>query len=213
MRGHAHSHPPHAHDDAHAAHDHAEHAHPARDHAEHAHPAHDHLDHAHGHAHAHLPPDPGRAFAIGIALNLVFLLIEAAYGWRSGSLALLADAGHNLSDVAGLGVAWAGTMAAGLRPDARHTYGWKRASILAAFANAVLLLVAMGSLGLEAILRLQNGSPTDGLTVMVVAAIGIVVNAGTALLFLRERQHDLNVRGAFLHMAADAVVSAGVVVT
>jgi cobalt-zinc-cadmium efflux system protein len=144
----------------------------------------------------------------------VFVVVEAVFGWRTGSLALLADAGHNLSDVAGLGIAWAGTMAAGVRPDARHTYGFKRASILAAFANAVLLLVAMGSLGLEAVDRLRHGAPAaDGATVMAVAGLGIVVNAGTALLFLRDRAHDLNVRGAFLHMAADALVSAGVVVT
>jgi cobalt-zinc-cadmium efflux system protein len=169
--------------------------------------------HAHG-AHAHLPDDPGRAFAIGIVLNLAFVIVEAVFGWRTGSLALLADAAHNLSDVAGLGVAWAGVMAAGLRPDPRHTYGFKRASILAAFGNAVLLLIAMGSLGLEAVDRLRHGGPTaDGATVMAVAAVGIAVNAGTALLFLRGRARDLNVRGAFLHMAADAVVSAGVVAT
>jgi cobalt-zinc-cadmium efflux system protein len=185
----------------------------AHAHGAHAHGAHAHGAHAHG-AHAHLPDDPGRPFAIGIVLNLAFVIVEAVFGWRSGSLALLADAGHNLSDVAGLGVAWAGVMAAGLRPDARHTYGFKRASILAAFANAVLLLIAMGSLGLEAIDRMRHGAPAaDGATVMAVAGVGIAVNAGTALLFLRDRARDLNVRGAFVHMAADALVSAGVVAT
>ena len=139
------------------------------------------------------------------------MAVEAFYGWKVDSLALLADAGHNLSDVAGLVLAWAGAVAGRLRPDARHTYGFKRASILAAFANALLLLVAMGSLAWEAIDRLQSPQPTHGLTIIVVAAIGIVVNGATALLFMRGGS-DLNLRGAFLHMAADALVSAGVVV-
>ena len=156
--------------------------------------------------------DFDRAFAIGIALNLAFVAIEAFYGWKVDSLALLADAGHNLSDVIGLVLAWGGALAGRLRPDARHTYGWKRASILAAFLNALLLLVAMGSLAWEAVQRLQSPLPTAGATIMVVAGIGIVVNTATALLFLRGRDSDLNIRGAFLHMAADALVSAGVVV-
>jgi cobalt-zinc-cadmium efflux system protein len=138
--------------------------------------------------------------------------VEAFYGWKVGSLALLADAGHNLSDVAGLALAWGGGLAGRLRPNARHTYGWKRASILAAFANALLLLVAMGSLAWEAVGRLSHPSPVAGGTIMIVAAVGIVINTGTALLFMRGREHDLNIRGAFLHMAADAVVSAGVMV-
>ena len=178
---------------------------------------HDHVgdhDHADGHGHSHAPTSFDRAFAIGIAANLAFVAVEAFYGWRVNSLALLADAGHNLSDVAGLAVAWAGAMAGGMRPDARYTYGWKRASILAAFANAVLLLVAMGSLAWEAIGRLSAAQPAiQGITVMVVAGLGIVVNLGTALLFMRGRHGDLNVRGAYLHMAGDALVSAGVVVT
>ena len=151
------------------------------------------------------------AFAIGIALNVGFVAVEAFYGWKADSLALLADAGHNLSDVAGLLLAWAGLWAAGLRPDSRHTYGWKRASILAAFINAILLLVAMGSLAWEAVHRLPDAHPVDGATVMWVAGIGIVVNSVTALLFLKGGEHDLNIRGAFLHMAADALVSLGVV--
>ena len=152
------------------------------------------------------------AFAVGIALNTGFVAVEAFYGWKANSLALLADAGHNLSDVAGLLLAWAALWAAGLRPDSRHTYGWKRASILAAFINAIVLLVAMGSLAWEAAHRLRETSPVDAATVMLVAGIGIVVNSVTALLLMKGSDHDLNIRGAFLHMAADALVSLGVVV-
>jgi cobalt-zinc-cadmium efflux system protein len=166
----------------------------------------------HGHAHGHAPATYDRAFAIGIVLNTAFVAIEAFYGWQVDSLALLADAGHNLSDVAGLVLAWGGALAGRLRPDARHSYGWKRAGILAAFANALLLLVAMGSLSWEALQRLAAPQPAHGLTIMVVAGIGIVVNTATAMLFMRGREGDLNIRGAFLHMAADALVSAGVVV-
>ena len=188
----------------HAHHDHAGHDH-AHDHG-HAH------GHDHGHAHHHAPASFDRAFAIGITVNILFVAIEAFYGWKVNSLALLADAGHNLGDVAGLVLAWGGALAGKLRPDARYTYGWKRASILAAFANAVLLLVAMGSLAWEAVGRLSAPEPTQGWTVMIVAGIGILVNAGTALLFMRGRDDDLNIRGAYLHMAGDALVSAGVVV-
>lgn len=166
--------------------------------------------HAHGHAHG--TPSLDRAFAIGIGINLVFVVVEAFYGWRADSLALLADAGHNLGDVLGLVIAWAGAFAGRLAPDERHTYGWKRASILAAFANSLILLVAIGSLAWAAIGRLAAPAAVDSTVVMVVAAIGIAVNTATALLFLRDRHGDLNARGAFLHMAADAAVSAGVVV-
>jgi cobalt-zinc-cadmium efflux system protein len=163
--------------------------------------------------HGHQTPDNfNAAFAIGIGLNFAFVAIEAFYGWKVDSLALLADAGHNLSDVIGLVLAWGGALAGRLRPDARHTYGWKRASILAAFINALLLLVAMGSLAWEAVHRLQAPQPIEGVTIMVVAGIGIVVNTATALLFMRGSKGDLNIRGAFLHMAGDALVSAGVVV-
>ena len=165
-----------------------------------------------GHTHRHAPANVNAAFGIGIALNLAFVAVEAFYGWKVGSLALLADAGHNLSDVIGLVLAWGGALAGRLRPDARHTYGFKRASILAAFLTALLLLVAMGSLAWEAVHRLQSPQPVAGVTIMVVAGIGIVVNTATALLFMRGREKDLNIRGAFLHMAADALVSAGVVV-
>lgn len=163
------------------------------------------------HSHHHGAAGFSRAFAIGIALNMAFVVVEAIYGWRVGSLALLADAGHNLSDVAGLALAWGAALAGGRRPDHRHTYGWQRASILAAFANAVLLLVAMGSLLWEAALRLQSPEPTDGATIIVVAAIGVVVNGATAALFMSGSKADMNIRGAFLHMAADALVSLGVV--
>jgi len=165
-----------------------------------------------GHDHSHAPASYNGAFVIGIGLNMAFVAIEAFYGWKINSLALLADAGHNLSDVIGLVLAWGGALAGKLRPDARHTYGWKRASILAAFINALLLLVAMGSLAWEAVHRLQSPQAVEGVTIMVVAGIGIVVNTATALLFMRGGKSDLNIRGAFLHMAADALVSAGVVV-
>jgi len=163
------------------------------------------------HGHAHAPATYNRAFALGIGLNLAFVLIEAGYGWKINSLALLADAGHNLSDVAGLVLAWGAALAGRLLPDHRHTYGWKRASILAAFANAVLLLVAMGALAWEALQRLQSPAPTEGVTIMLVAAAGVVVNGVTAALFMAGSKADLNIRGAFLHMAADTLVSLGVV--
>ncbi len=165
--------------------------------------------------HDHTGANFNRAFAIGIVLNVVFVAIEAFYGWRVNSLALLADAGHNLSDVAGLVLAWGGALAGKIRPDARHTYGWKRGTILAAFANALLLLVAIGALAWEAVGRLLAPTPplaAQGVTVMAVAGIGIVINGATAMLFMRGRAGDLNIRAAFLHMAADALVSAGVVI-
>ncbi len=165
--------------------------------------------------HNHAPANFNRAFATGIALNIVFVAIEAFYGWRVNSLALLADAGHNLSDVAGLVLAWGGALAVRLRPDARHTYGWKRATILAAFANALLLLMAIGALAWEAVGRLLAPpvpASVQGVTIMLVAGIGIVINTATALLFMRGGENDLNIRAAFTHMAADALVLAGVVV-
>ncbi|MEN9782885.1 MAG: hypothetical protein RJA24_228 [Pseudomonadota bacterium] len=169
--------------------------------------AHDHHGHDHGHGGGH-----GRAFGIGIALNLGFVVVEAWYGWKTGSLALLADAAHNLGDVGGLLLAWMAYAAAKLRPSERKTYGWQRGSILASFINAAVLLVAMGSLGWEAIHRLQDPAPIAAGTVMVVAAVGVVVNALTAMLFMAGGKTDLNIRGAFLHMAADALVSLGVIV-
>jgi cobalt-zinc-cadmium efflux system protein len=175
--------------------------------------AHGHIhDHGHGHGHAAYAAHD-RAFAIGIALNLAFVGIEAWWGWRVDSLALLADAAHNLSDVAGLVLAWGGALAGRVRPDARYTYGWRRAGILAAFFNALLLLVAMGSLAWEAVQRIGSPQPVQGLPIIMVAAIGIVINGATALLFMRGSHGDLNLRGAFVHMAADALVSLGVVIS
>lgn len=165
------------------------------------------------HEHTQITPASlNRAFGIGIVLNLGFVAIEAFYGWKVDSLALIADASHNLSDVAGLVLAWIAFFVGRLKPNERHTYGWQRASVLAAFMNAIFLLVAMGALAWEAMLRLQSSVPTEGYTIMAVAGVGIVVNTVTALLFMGNHVHDLNVRGAFLHMAADAAISAGVVI-
>lgn len=170
--------------------------------------AHAHREHRQLHAAAVQRYD--RAFAIGIVLNLGFVLVEAFYGWQLNSLALLADAGHNLSDVGGLILAWTALAATRLRPNASHTYGWRRGSILASFVNASILLVAMGSLGWESLDRLQQGEAMAGEAVMLVAGLGVLVNAVTAALFLSGSRSDLNLRGAFLHMAADALVSIGV---
>ena len=176
----------------------------------HAH-AHDHAG-GHGHAgHSHAPANFDRAFAIGVGLNTAFVVIEAVYGVLANSLSLLADAGHNLSDVAGLLLAWGAAWLGRRQPTAKRTYGLGRTSILAALGNAVLLLVAIGAVGWEAVRRFADPQPVQSVTVMVVAAIGIAVNTATALLFARGRKGDINVRGAFLHMAADAVISAGVV--
>ncbi len=175
--------------------------------------AHNH-SHAHGasHAHSHAPADFGRAFALGIAANLAYVALEGGWGLYSGSLALIADAGHNLGDVLGLGLAWGASVLARRQPTPKRTYGLRRGSILAALGNALLLLVAVGGIAAEAIERLRHPAPVAGGPIVAVAAVGIAVNVGTALLFLRGRRDDLNVRGAFLHMVADAAVSLGVVV-
>lgn len=162
--------------------------------------------------HSHAPAHLNRTFVIGIALNLGFVLVEAGYGWYTNSLALLADAGHNLSDVGGLLLAWAGLAAARLGASQRHTYGWRKASILASFFNAVTLLAAMLWLALEALSRLGDPPAMHAVTIMVVAGIGVLINSVTAFLFMAGSRHDLNIRGAFLHMTADALVSVGVVV-
>lgn len=167
--------------------------------------------HHHHHGHDHGVPSHDRAFAIGIALNLVYVVVEAAFGLISGSLALLADAGHNLSDVLGLALAWGAAWLSRRQPTARRTYGFRRSSILAALANAMLLLVAVGAIAWEALRRLHAPEPVDTGIVLWVAALGVVVNVGTALLFMRGRDRDLNVRGAFLHMVADAAVTVGVI--
>ncbi|MCI0358501.1 MAG: cation diffusion facilitator family transporter [Planctomycetaceae bacterium] len=165
-----------------------------------------------GHAHNHSPVDYNRAFALGVGLNTVFVVAEAGFGVATGSLALLADAGHNLSDVLGLLLAWGANWLARQSPTRRRTYGWRRSSILAALLNAMLLLVAVGGISWEAIRRLIAPEPAPGPAVIWVAAVGIIINSGTALLFLRGGERDINIRGAFLHMAADAAVSLGVVV-
>lgn len=154
----------------------------------------------------------GRAFAIGIALNVLFVLVEAYYGWLSDSLALLSDAGHNLSDVLGLMIAWGGFYLGNLRPSRKHTYGLGRATIMAAMFNALLLLVVVGGIAWEAISRFTHPVPIQGGIVMLVAAIGVVINGITAWLFMSGNKNDLNLRSAFLHMAADALVSLGVVI-
>jgi cobalt-zinc-cadmium efflux system protein len=169
-------------------------------------------DHHH-HDHAHTPSDYGRAFAIGIALNLAYVAAEAAFGVLAGSLALLADAGHNLGDVLGLVLSWGAAMLGRRRPSQRFTYGLRSSSILAALANAIILLVVTGGIAWEAVLRLAQPVAVEGGIVAWVAAAGILVNGGTALLFARGRSRDLNVRSAFLHMMADALVTAGVLVT
>jgi len=189
------------------AHEHDDHNH---DH-DHDHD-HDHGHHHHGgHGHSHAPASFGAAFAIGTSLNLGYVFVQVGYGLYAHSLALLADAGHNLSDVIGLVLAWWASRLVKTLPTQRHTYGLGRSSILAALANAVFLLVAVGGISWEAVRRLSDPAPVAGGIVMWVAGVGILVNAGTAMLFMSGRKDDLNIRGAFLHMASDAVVSLGVV--
>lgn len=183
------------------------HAH-AHNHDDHAH-AHGH-GHGHAHGHSHAPKDFGRAFAIGIGLNLAFVGIEAIAGLAYGSMALVADAGHNLSDVLALALAWIASIAAKRPASGRFTYGYKSSTILAALANALLLAVAIGALLFETVQRIMAPGEPQGMAMIIVAGIGIAINTATALLFLRG-QDDLNIRGAYLHMAADAAVSLGVV--
>ena len=191
-----------------------EHAH-AHDHNhQHDHETdHDHGHHHHGgHGHSHAPANFGAAFAIGTSLNLGYVFVQVGYGLYAHSLALLADAGHNLSDVIGLVLAWWATRLVKTLPTQRHTYGLGRSSILAAMANAVFLLVAVGGISWEAVRRFGDPAPVSGGIVMWVAGLGILVNASTAMLFMSGRKDDLNIHGAFLHMASDAVVSLGVVI-
>ena len=168
--------------------------------------------HSAGHPHHGHPHEigHGRAFAIGIVLNLAFVVIEVAYGFLADSMALLSDAGHNLSDVLGLAIAWSASLLARRTRTERFTYGLRSSSILAALFNAILLLVATGGIIWESVQRLTEPAPVAAVTMMVVAGIGILVNGFTAFLFM-SGQHDLNIRGAFLHMVADAAVSLGVV--
>ncbi len=210
----------HDHDHEHD-HGHAPSGHGARDH-HHDHDGHGHGAHGHGHdhhghshglgGHSHAPASFGRAFAIGITLNLLYVAGEAVYGVIGGSLALLSDAGHNLGDVLGIGAAWLASVLGKRRPAGRFTYGLRRSSILSALFNATLLLVITGGIAWEAIWRLLHPVPVGGTLVMIVAAIGIVVNGVTALLFMSGAKDDLNLRGAFLHMLSDALTAAAVVV-
>jgi cobalt-zinc-cadmium efflux system protein len=171
------------------------------------------MTHDHDHAgHAHEPPSNNAAFAIGVILNLGFVAIEVLYGLAAHSLALISDAGHNLSDVFCLLLAWGAMHLTKTAPTKRRTYGWRRSSILAALINAVILLVVVGGITVEAIRRLENPPEVAGGTVMAVAAVGIVINTISALLFMSGRKRDLNLKGAFLHMAGDAAVSLGVVI-
>lgn len=177
------------------------------------HADHDHRESNNGHrdSHAQGPADYGRAFAIGVSLNLAYVVVQAVYGVLANSVALLADAAHNLSDVLGLVLAWGASVLARRLPSQRFTYGLRKSSVLAALVNAGLLLLVTGGIAWEALQRFMQPVEAHGLTIVWVAAGGILVNGGTALLFLSGRKHDLNIRGAFLHMATDAVVSLGVV--
>ena len=179
-------------------------------------------DHGHGdghaHGHSHAPKDFGRAFAIGIALNLGFVIVEAVYGVIAHSLALLADAGHNLGDVLGLLLAWGASLLVRALPTQRRTYGLRRSSILVSLFNALVLLIAIGAIAWEAIGRLDHPTPVASGIVMAVAAIGIAINGFTAWMFMADRNDnnkisDVNIRGAFMHMASDAAVSLGVVLS
>ncbi|MEA5508743.1 cation diffusion facilitator family transporter [Crocosphaera sp. UHCC 0190] len=170
--------------------------------------------HSHDHHHHHHPvSNYTRAFLIGTLLNVGFVAIEFSFGFWTQSLSLLADAGHNLSDVFGLLLAWSGNFLSQYPPTQRYTYGLRRSSILAALLNALVLLLVMGGIAWEAVQRIFSPSPIPGITIMIVALVGVIINTITALLFMSGRNQDLNIRGAFLHMAADAVVSFGVILT
>lgn len=169
------------------------------------------MSHSHSHGHSHEPTNYNRAFIISVALNTGFVVIEVVYGLAANSLALLADAGHNLSDVLGLLLAWGASFLGHRQPTPRRTYGLRRSSILATLLNAVLVLVASGAVAWEAIQRFAQPSPVSGSTIIGVAAVGIAINMGSALMFLSGRERDLNIRGAFIHLVADAAVSLGAV--
>ena len=181
----------------------------------HDHAQHTPHDHHHGHKdhhHHHVPrPDAMRAFALGIALNIAFVVVEWVFGVMAGSLALIADATHNFGDVLGLMLAWGAASLARRPPSARYTYGLGGSTILAALANAMLLLVAIGGIAWEAVHRFDAVGTVDAPIVIWVALLGVLINAATAWLFMAGGKHDLNMRGAYLHMAADAAVSLGVV--
>jgi cobalt-zinc-cadmium efflux system protein len=171
-----------------------------------------HHDHDHDHSHSHAPANFDNAFAIGVGLNIVIVCAELGFGYLANSLALMADAAHNFSDVIGLLLAWGATWLTRRSPSSGRTYGYRRASILAALGNAGLLLLATGGIIVEALRRLADPQPIETSTVIWVATLGIVINGGVALMFMRGRHDDLNIKGAFLHMAGDAAISLGVVI-
>jgi cobalt-zinc-cadmium efflux system protein len=168
---------------------------------------------AHHHHHHHAPPDYNRAFAVAVVLNLGFVVVEVVFGFLSQSLALLTDAGHNLSDVLGLLLAWGAAALAKKKPSRKRTYGYSRATIMASVLSGLILVGAVGAIGWEAVNRLFTPVEPAGKTIIIVASIGVLINTATALLFISGKDHDLNIRGAFLHMAADAGISLGVVVS
>ncbi len=190
------------------AHDHPNHGHTSHDHSSHDHGAH---AHSHGAGHAHAPESFGRGFAIAVTLNTALVVVQLVYGFLANSVALIADAGHNFGDVLGLLLAWGAQALAGRLPTTRYTYGFRSASILAALLNGLILLVATGAIAWEAIRRFSDPGDVAGLTVIVVAAAGIVVNGFSVWLLMPAGKADLNVRGAFLHLLGDAAVSGGVV--
>ena len=208
-----HDHHDHDHDHDHHDHDHGHgHSHATAKPAAKGH-GHDHgHDHAHGHHHHGDPNTMGRAFAIAIVLNLAFVGIEFFYGFLANSTALMADAGHNLSDVLGLMLAWGAAILAKRLPNQRYTYGLRSTSMLAALFNAMLLMVACGGIAFEAVRQLSHPEPVGGLTVSVVAGVGILINGFSAWLFMSGSKDDINIRGAYLHLAADAAISLGVLV-
>ena len=222
-----HDHADHDHaDHDHAGHDHGAHAHAGHDHAAHGthdHAGHDHSGHDHDHDHAHGfgghhhhhgdPATQGRAFAIAIALNSLFVAVEFIYGFLANSTALMADAGHNLSDVLGLALAWGAAILSKRLPSQRYTYGLRGTSMLAALFNAMLLMLTCGAIVWEAARQLFHPDPVAGMTVSAVAAVGIVINGFSAWLFVAGSKGDINIRGAYLHMAADAVISLAVLVS
>jgi cobalt-zinc-cadmium efflux system protein len=199
----------HDHDHAHHGHQHDDHDHKGHGHKGHAHHGHDH----HGHQHHFDPAGNRRAFALAIGMNAVFVAIEFIYGFIANSTALMADAGHNLSDVMGLMLAWGAAMLARSAPSQRYTYGLRSSSILAALLNALLLMLACGAIAWEAVHRFSHPAPVAGLMVTIVAGAGIVVNGVSAWLFMAGSKHDLNMRAAYQHLAADAAISAGVLLS
>ena len=199
------------HGHAHQGHGHQGHAHHGHGHHGHAHHGHAHHGHASGHHH-HAPAAYDRAFAIGAGVNLTFTLAEAGFGFAANSVALIADATHNLGDVLGLLLGWLAVWLHRRPPSGRRTYGWGRFSIAAAFGNAGILLISVGAILMEAWHRLHEPAPVASTTVMLVAGVGVLVNGGSALLFLRGRHGDLNIRAQYLHLAGDAAVSLAVVV-